>query len=192
LKKVLILALSAVLPLACVAQASKPLAWTGKLLFHAKNTFGPVAMAGFAAGAGVRQAINAPDEWGQGGAAYGRRVGSAAGRSAIHGTLAFGLDTALHQDPRYHRSSGTGFWRRVGHAARGTMLTRTDTGGETLSTWRLGSAYGSAYLANLWYPDRLNTARHGFVQGSMTLGFDLAGNLGSEFWPDIRRIVFGR
>jgi hypothetical protein len=28
------------------------------------------------------------------------------------------------------------------------------------------------------------------IQGSMTLGFDLAGNLGSEFWPDIKRSVF--
>jgi hypothetical protein len=192
LKKVLILALSAVLPIACGAQASNPLDWKGKLLFHARNTYGPLAITGFVAGAGVRQAIDAPEEWGQGGAAYGQRVASAAGRSAIRGTLAFGLDTVLHQDPRYHRSPETGFWSRVGHAVRGTVLTRTDAGGDTLSTWRLGSAYGSAYLSDLWYPDRLHTVRHGFVQGSMTLGFDLAGNLGSEFWPDIRRIVFRR
>ena len=74
----------------------------------------------------------------------------------------------------------------------GTILTRTDSGGETLSTWRLGSAYGAAFLSNQWYPDRLNTVRLGVLQGSMTLGFDLVGNLGAEFWPDIKRKVLRR
>ena len=72
------------------------------------------------------------------------------------------------------------------------MLTRTDAGGETLSTWRIGSDYGSAFLSNMWYPQRLNTARLGFIQGSVTIGFDLAGNLASEFWPDIKRKVLRR
>jgi hypothetical protein len=112
--------------------------------------------------------------------------------SGIHSALAFGLDSTLHQDPRYFRSTDTGFWRRAGHALRGTVLTHTDSGGETLSTWRFGSDYGSAMLSNMWYPDRLNTARLGFIQGSVTLGFDLASNLGCEFWPDIRRKVLSR
>jgi hypothetical protein len=72
------------------------------------------------------------------------------------------------------------------------MLTRTDSGKETLSTWRIGSAYGAAYLSNQWYPDRLNTVRLDFIQGSVTLGFGLASNLGSEFWPDIKRKVLRR
>jgi hypothetical protein len=75
---------------------------------------------------------------------------------------------------------------------RGTILTHTDTGGETLSTWRIGSAYGSAFLSNQWYPGRLNTVRLGFAEGTLQLGFDLAGNLGSEFWPDIKRKVLRR
>jgi hypothetical protein len=137
----------------------------------------------------VLQAAEAPTEWGQGGAAYGKRFGSTLAWSGIHSALAFGLDSTLHQDPRYFRSGGAGFWRRSGHALRGTLLTRTDSGGETLSTWRIGSAYGAAFLSNQWYPDRLNTARLGFIQGSVTLGFDLAGNLGKEFWPDIRKVL---
>jgi hypothetical protein len=91
--------------------------------------------------------------------------------------MAFGLDSALDQDPRYVPSRDTGFWRRSAHALRGTILARTDTGGETFSTWRFGSAYGSAYVSNQWYADRVNTVRLGFIQGSVTLGFDLLGNL---------------
>ncbi|HLK65716.1 MAG TPA: hypothetical protein VKU19_19895 [Bryobacteraceae bacterium] len=185
-----IAALLVTIPAAATAQSLDPLGVTDKLRFHAEATFGPLAIAGAAAYAGALQEFDAPREWGQGGRAYAKRVESTEGAWAIHGALAFGLDSTLHQDPRYYRSLRTGFWRRTGHALRGTILTRTDTGGETLSTWRIGSAYGSAFLSNLWYPDRLNTPRLGFIQGSVGLGFGLAGNLGTEFWPDIKRKVF--
>ena len=189
---ILIITLSLALPVAGIAQTSDALDVTGKLRFHAKSTYAPLAIAGIAAYAGVLHADGAPKEWGGGAAAYGKRFGSTMAWSGIHSALAFSLDSTLHQDPRYFRSGGTGFWRRSGHALRGTILTRTDSGGETLSTWRIGSAYGAAYLSNQWYPDRLNTARLGLIEGSVTLGFDLVGNLGAEFWPDIKRKVLRR
>jgi hypothetical protein len=187
-----ILAFSAAIPVAGIAQTPEPLDVTGKLDFQVKRTFGPLALVGDAAYAGILQASAAPTEWRGGTEGYSKRFGSVVAWSGIHSALTLGLDSTLHQDPRYYRSSGTGFWCRSGHALRGTLLTRTDSGGETLSTWRIGSPYGSAVLSNLWYPARLNTARLGFIQGSVTLGLDLVGNLGAEFWPDIKRKVFKR
>jgi hypothetical protein len=172
-----------------MAQPIDSVSWKSKLSFHAESVYSPTAMAGSAAYAGILQEIGTPEEWGQGGNAYGKRVASTVGYTAIYGALAFGLDSTLHQDPRYFRSRSLGFWRRTAHALRGTILTRTDRGGETLSTWRIGSAYGAAFLSNQWYPDRLNTVRLGVAQGSLRLGFDFAANLGSEFWPDVKRKV---
>jgi hypothetical protein len=192
MKILTLFALATVVPMASIAQTPEPLDVTGKLRFHAEQTYGPMAIVGFAAYAAALQEIDTPEEWGQGGAAYGKRFASTVAWSGIHSTLAFGLDTTLHQDPRYYRSRDKGFWRRAGHAVRGTILTRTDAGGETFSTWRIGSAYGSCFLSNAWYPDRLNTVRLGFLQGSLELGFDLAGNLGAEFWPDIKRKILRR
>jgi hypothetical protein len=85
-----------------------------------------------------------------------------------------------------------GFWRRAGHAFRGTIFTHTDEGAETVSVWRFGSAYGAAYLSNQWYPGRLNTVGLGFSEGSLQLGFDLARNLASEFGPDFKRKILRR
>jgi len=158
-----------------------------KLRYHARALYGPWPLAGTLAYAGLLQELNAPKEWGDGWPAYGRRVASTEGCAVIHSVLAFGLDAAMHQDPRYFPSDHKGFWRRMAHAARDTIMTHTDAGGETLSTWRLGSAYGAAFLSNLWYPDRLDTARLGFEQGSLRVGFDLIGNLSAEFWPDIKK-----
>lgn len=180
------------IPVAGMAQSVAPLDVMSKLNFHAQTVGSPWSLAESAAYAGILQGLDTPEEWGQGGGAYGKRFASALGGSAIHGALAFGLDSALHQDPRYFRSCNPGFWRRMAHAFRGTMLTRTDSGGEALSTWRLGSDYGAAFLSNQWYPERLNTVRLGAEQGSLHLGFDFVSNLGSEFWPDIKRKILRR
>jgi len=179
-------------PVVGMAQPVNSLDWTGKLNFHAESVYSPWSMVGSAAYAGILQGVGSPQEWGQGAGAYGKRFASTVAGSSIHAVLAFGLDSTLHQDPRYFRSRGTGIWRRTAHAFRGTILTRTDRGGETLSTWRLGSAYGAAFLSNQWYPDRLNTVRLGVLQGSLQLGFDFVHNLGSEFWPDLKRKILRR
>jgi hypothetical protein len=169
-----------------------PLDVMGKLRYHALYSFGPRGIAGSAAWAGFLQAIDSPEEWEQGAKGYGKRFASSMGASAIYCVLAFGLDSTLHQDPRYFRSGKTGFWRRARHAVRGTFLTRKDGGGETLAIWRFGSDYGSAFLSNEWYPDRLNTVGLGLLQGTAQVGLDLGTNLGKEFWPDIKRKIFHR
>lgn len=174
-------------PVVVTAQPIDSIDVKGKLRFHAEDVYSPMSLVRSAAYAGILQARDAPYEWGHGGGAFGKRLASTLSYSAIRSTLSFGLDSTLHQDPRYFRSSSTGFWRRTGHALRGTIMTRTDSGGETLSTWRIGSAYGSAYLSNQWCPDRLNTVGQGAKQGSLQLVFDFASNLRSEFWPDLKR-----
>ena len=169
-----------------------PTAWQSKLRFHAVSAYGPAAILGSAAYVGLLQEVDFPREWGQGGVGYGRRLGSTLAYSGLRNTLSFGLDTTLHQDPRYDRSTDTGFWRRTKHAFRRTILTRTDSGGETFATWRFGSAYAANFISNEWYPDRVNTVKLGLVQGSGQIGFDLLANLRTEFWPDIKKKLLRR
>ena len=178
--------------IAGIAQTAGELSASGKLRYHAERAYSPASIAMSGVKAGYLQMRGSPTEWGQGGAGYRMRLGSSVASSGIRAVLAFGLDSTLRQDPRYYRSDSSGFWSRAGHAMRGTILTRTDSGGETLSTWRLGSAYGAAFISQQWYPDRLNTVRHGLVSGSTRLGFDLVKNVIAEFWPDIKRKISRR
>jgi hypothetical protein len=176
-------------PVTGTAQSADTFTVESKLRFHADAVYSPWSMAESVAYAGILQDLDTPREWGQGGEAYAKRLASTLASSGIHSVLAFGLDSTLHQDPRYFRSRDKGFRRRTAHVFRGTILTRTDRGGETLSTWRLGSDYGAAFLSNRWYPSRLGTVRWSMADGSLRLGFDFASNLGAEFWPDVKRKI---
>src|SRR6266478_139931 len=89
------------IPVAGLAQASDPLSLNGKFKYHAERALGPMALLGSAAYAGILQELNTPEKWGQGATGYGLRFGSSAACSVIHNTLALGLDSTLHQDPRY-------------------------------------------------------------------------------------------
>jgi hypothetical protein len=175
-----------------VAEDLDPASWQSKLRFHAVSAYGPAALLASAAYVGVLQELDFPREWGQGGLGYGKRLGSTLAYAGVRNLMGFGLDTALHQDPRYYRSGESGFWRRTKHAFHGTIFTRTDSGGETLATWRFGSAYGATFLSNEWYPDRVNTVKLGFEQGTTQIGFDLLANMGSEFWPDVKKKILRR
>src|SRR3954468_21367507 len=66
------LALAVALPFAAVCQSlsqtTEPLNWKGKVRYHAESTYTPVAIIGLAAYAGVLQTLDAPREWGKGGA----------------------------------------------------------------------------------------------------------------------------
>ena len=186
----------ACLLLGCMAWAGEPvdqpLSVKAKLRLHAQQTASVGFVAEMAVYAGVLQWMDTPQEWGQGASSYGKRVASAAGATAIRNVFAFGLDSTLREDPRYRPSGHGNVFRRIGHAARETVVTRTDRGRTRFATWRFGSALGAAYLSNVWYPDRLNTVSSGLEQGAATIGLDLLGNIGSEFWPDVKHKVFRR
>ena len=142
----LMLAFLAAIPSAGVAQTPVPLEpyvpldVTHKFYFHAKRTVGPTAILGVAAYAAILQEANAPEEWKQGGAAYGKRVGSMVAWAGIHSALAFGLDSTLHQDPRYFRSTGTGFWRRSG----GRLFRSTRSASSRRSRWASSGIWRSS------------------------------------------------
>jgi hypothetical protein len=174
------------------AQTPDPDTWQSKLSFHASTAYGPWSLVGTAAYTGFLQGIDFPREWGQGAQGYGKRLGSELAYAGVRNTMGFALDATLHEDPRYYRSTDSGFWRRTKHAFRGTILTRTDAGGETFSWWRFGSAYGATYISNQWYPDRVNTVALDLTQGTTQIGFDFLANCGAEFWPDVKKKVFRR
>jgi len=163
-----------------------PLSVGGK--FHADivRSFGLRGVAGGALGAAISQATNTPGEWGQGWDAYGKRYASVMAGSLCRQTLAFTLESVLHEDPRYFPSTERSKKARIWNVVKQTFLTKTDSGRSSFAYGAVISAFGAGQLVNTWQPDSNNNIGDGIERGFIALGIDAASNLLQEFIPRFR------
>lgn len=148
---------------------------------YLKDTVGPFRIARTTISAGLDQWSDTPEEWEQGMKGYGKRFASSFGRNAIQQTVTYGLDEALDQDSRFHRSNREGLFPRVKHAFLETVTSRTKSGKRVLSAPRLAGVYGSAIVATeTWYPERYSY-KDGLRIGTGTLITGFGINLVREF-----------
>ncbi len=157
---------------------------TGKEKFHSYlfDAFGPypIVAAGFEAG--VDQADDAPPEWNQGAAGYGKRFASDFGIEAVTTTTRYALAQAFKEDTLYYRCQCKGFSRRLGHALVSTLTARRgDDGHRVFSFPALIAPYaGSMTAVYAWYPGRYD-ARDGFRIGNYNMLVYAGGNVALEF-----------
>lgn len=145
----------------------------------------PASFVGAAAAAGISQADNSWPGYGQGAEGYGKRVAATMALSAsgdMFGT--FFLSSIARHDPRYFVSQGSTA-RKIGHAIRRVLLTRTDSGGETANWSGLGGILAAEGLANAYLPDAERTSAKTFERFGIHVGVIAGGNLAKEFWPQI-------
>ena len=145
-----------------------------------------------AAAAGIRQAENGPEEWGQGAQGYGERFGSSFAQHVINRTLRYGISAALHEDNRYFVSGQTGFLRRTKYAIKSTFLARHDDGNQYFSFSRIGGDAGAAFISRIWQPPSTTSAVNGASSFGITIASDVGFNVFREFWPDLKSHLPGR
>jgi hypothetical protein len=149
----------------------------------------PDSILSAAVGASLAQASNEPPEWGQGASGYGTRLASGYGRVAVNRTIRFAVATIDHEDLRFTPSNEAGFWRRFQQASLDYVMSRTDAGSRVPAFSRFAGAYGAAFIANAWYPERRADAGHAMVRGSTALAAGYAWQVFREFWPDIKNAI---
>ena len=148
---------------------------------YVKDTVGPTRLLWTAAGAGIQQWNDSPEEWGQGMEGYGKRFASGLGRNAIRQTVTYGLDSAFHLDTGFRRSKREGFFPRLKDALLENVTSRTRSGKRVFSAPRLAGIYtGSIVATETWYPDRYSY-KDGLRQGTTTFLTGFGINLVREF-----------
>lgn len=149
---------------------------------YADRTVGPYTLIGVAAGAGVAQASDSPEDWENNIKGYARRVGSAFGENALEQTIVFGLDEAFKVDSLFYKKGrGTKFGARVANAIITTVTARTPSGRRIPGFARVAGVYASNLISTTtWYPDRFSY-KDGLRQGTISLGFNAGFNLLREF-----------
>lgn len=166
---------------------AQPLTAHDKIVLGLKDTYTPFSFLGIILSAGYSHAVNGQPNYGTDRGAFGQRLGATAIRDTTENVF---TDTVfaplLREDPRYYvEGSQYNFFHRVIYAGTRPIITRTDSGRETLNgALLLGYASASA-LSYTYYP----TINQNFKDTAATFGGGLAGaaigDLVSEFADDV-------
>ena len=166
-----------------------PLTAKRKLWIATKDTVdGPsYALAGVFSG--LYQLTNSNPSFGQGMKGYAKRYGASIADQDLGNYMTEGFMPALlHEDPRYFRRGYGKFWTRVGRAASGVVVSKTDKGTATFNFSEFLGNGVTASVGNAYYTDGVGfspTMARMFTQ----IGTDAFSNILKEFWPDFKHKV---
>jgi hypothetical protein len=149
---------------------------------YAFDAFGPYAIVGVGVSAGINQFGNAPPEWGQGMAGYGRRFGSNLGIAVSGTTARYALAEAFKEDTLYYRCDCTGVFPRLRHAVLSTLTGRRGEDGHRVFSFpALVAPYAGTMTAVYgWYPNRFG-AKDAFRMGNYGMLAYMGENISLEF-----------
>lgn len=166
--------------------SASPLTMGGKFKYGMKDAFGLPGFGGAAVSAALGQWEDSPHEWGQGFSGYARRYASGFAGTFTLQTLTFGLESALHEDPRYFPSRQTGFKQRFWNAIEQTFFCKTDSGATEFAYARVIADFANGELVNAWQPPSTTSFGHGVERGFISLGVAAGVNFVQEFFPFTR------
>jgi hypothetical protein len=164
-----------------------PMSGREKFQYYRSHTYGPKAGILLMATAAIYQARDSVPQWGQGLEGYGKRFASLYGWRSVKYSIQMGIGALLHEDPRYLPSKRSGIWQRALYATSRTFVSQKDNGGIRIGYSRFIGAFGSSYISRQWHPESYRTPREYFYTGALSIGFDAAGNVLREFWPDLKK-----
>ncbi len=173
-----------------IAANSARLSAGNKFELFVDNSISLHGLTGAAMGAGLSQAANTPQGFGQGGEAYAKRFGSSMARLAssnFFGT--FLLASALHEDPRFFPHREPTFGSAVKYSVARVFVTRNDDGRDVKNWSGLLGPLLSEGLANAYWPERDRNAAQTFQRYAIDLAVRAGTNMLREYWPVIARKI---
>lgn len=162
--------------------SAPPLTVAQKFGFSVIQDFTIRGLIGNGIGAAIGEWAGVPHEWGQGFGGYSKRFASGFAQTLTRETVAWGIDSAAHIDPRYFPSSESGAKARLLNAVKQIYLARRDDGGTSFAYGRVISAFTAGEVVNAWQPPSTRGVGHGIERGCITLGVDGAENLAQEIF----------
>jgi hypothetical protein len=164
-----------------------PLSSKQKFQLMARTMIDPFTFASAGLTAGLGQATNSFDEYGQGAAGFGKRYGAALLDNADSNFFSnFFYPSLFKQDPRYFRMGEGTKKARTWSALEQEFVARKDSGGHTFHFSNVLGALTAGGISNAYYPQ--SDRGFGLTMGraGTALGYGCLGDLFLEFWPDIQ------
>jgi hypothetical protein len=141
--------------------------------------------------AGISQGSNAYPAFRQGAAGYGRYYWHTFADQTDENLWVEGiLPVVLHQDSRYYTLGHGGFIKRGFYAVSRTVITRSDSGKETVNASEIVGAGAAAGISSLYYPTQYRTWTKVGQRWLTNALLDFGTFAAKEFWPDVNRAIF--
>lgn len=172
-------------------QTAIPFSTGDKITFAFRQEVSPFTMLSRVVSATWSQAIDSAPHYGQGWEPYGQRVGAAFARGAVQDLATYAVfDPIFRDDPRYYvLGRQHKLINRAIYAATRIIITRTDSGHNTVNAPLL-LGYAAAAGANMaYYPERDRNFHDAATGYAGSLGGGALGMEVSEFLPDVLHMV---
>jgi len=166
-----------------------PLTTKEKFKVVTKGSFDYVQIPWYGFLAGISQAEDSEEGYGQGAAGYGKRFGAYLADGTIENYMTGAiLPSLLRQDPRYFQSGKGSFMHRTGYSVSRIFLTRGDNGRQQFNYSEVfGSALSAGISTYSYHPHEDRTLPNTLSVWGTQVGYDTITLVVKEFWPDIRR-----
>src|SRR5262245_9825992 len=170
----------------------EPLTGKQRVQWAASETFGLESwlVGGWTAAIGT--ARNKPEEYGPHWDGFAKRYGMRFTGIAASNTMEAGLGALWGEDPRYVRNQNLPFKKRIGNVFLYSVAARNREGKLMPAYARYIAIPGNNFLSNTWRVSSEATTNQALARTGYGVLAEVAGNAWSEFWPDVKRIVFRR
>ena len=167
----------------------RPLTTREKFTVVTKGSFDYIQLPWYGFLAGLSQAEDSEEGYGQGAAGYGKRFGAYFADGTIENYMTGAiLPSLLRQDPRFFQSGQGSFLHRAGYSIRRIVVTRGDSGHSQFNFSEVfGSAIASGISTYSYHPRADRTLANTASVWGTQVGYDTIPLMVKEFWPDIRR-----
>jgi hypothetical protein len=172
--------------------AASPLTNDVKFRMYFRQTYSVPSVLFPAAFAGLNQATNSPEQWGQGGSGYLKRLATQRGQFQIGAFCGFATGSLLHEDPRFFPSHKRGMLVRTGYVLTHTLVAHSDRGTPMPAYGNYAAAIGAGFAPAGWLPQSANSITSSLERTAAMFGMKIGMNMGIEFGPDDRRFFHDR
>jgi hypothetical protein len=135
-------------------------------------------------------ALNRPPEYGPHWEGLGKRYGIRLTGVSTGNAIEASLGALWGEDPRYFRSPDHGFGLRVKYVIRSTFTAPGRDGRWRPAYARHAGNIGNNFLSNTWRVKSESGPDDAALRCVWGITGRMASNAFSEFWPDVKRLVF--
>jgi hypothetical protein len=168
----------------------EPITAKQRIQWAAWETFGPESLLTGTFTAAIGTGRDNPAEYGPHWDGFAKRYGMRFTGVASSNTIEAGLGAIWGEDPRYVRNQNLPFKRRLGNVFVLSIMARNRQGQLMPAYARYIAIPGNNFLSNTWRVNSEATTSAALTRTGYGLLSEITSNAWTEFWPDIKKMVF--